>query len=73
MIGDEQLPPENSYGMDGQGILRVPDWYLEGAPKPGDRITFTTWKFFGKDDPLLESGLLGPVRLWNPIERVLGQ
>lgn len=72
MIGDEQLPPENQYGIQERGILRLPDWYAGGKPKPpGGRITFSTWKFYSKDDPLLESGLLGPVRLLNPVRRVL--
>jgi hypothetical protein len=30
---------------------------------PGKRVAFTTWKHYAADDPLLESGLLGPVRL----------
>jgi len=72
LIGDEQLPPENDYGAEGAGarsgfglaIRRLPDWYVKGQPKPpGGRVTFTTWKHFDKDSPLLESGLLGPVRL----------
>lgn len=72
IIGDEQLPPENQYatGAD-HGILRIPDWYMNGQPKPaGGRITFDTWQFYHKDDPLLESGLLGPVRLLHPVRRV---
>ena len=45
-------------------IRKVPDWYTEGKPKPpGGRVTFATWKHFDKDSPLLESGLLGPVRI----------
>ena len=68
LIGDERLPPENEYGSGTEhGILRMPDWYLKGLPKPpGGRITFATWKFYSKDEPLLESGLLGPVRLLKP-------
>jgi hypothetical protein len=75
MIGDEQLPAENRYGTGTEhGILQIPDWYRTGQPKPpGGRITFATWQFFHKDDPLLESGLLGPVRLWNPVVRRLRQ
>jgi len=68
LIGDEQLPPENQYatGAD-HGILRLPDWYRNGQPKPaGGRVTFATWQFYRKDDPLVSSGLLGPVRLLNP-------
>jgi hypothetical protein len=63
LIGDEQLPPENEYMPNG-AIKVIPDWYLQGKPKPpGGRITFTTWKHFDKDSPLLASGLVGPVRL----------
>lgn len=63
LIGDEQVAPANAYGANG-GIKAMPDWYVRGDPKPADgRVTFTTWKHYGKDAPLLESGLGGPVRL----------
>jgi hypothetical protein len=80
-IGDEELPPENEYsgidvGMGGFGALfagkiaRLPDWYVQGKPKPaGGRVAFTTWRFFRKGDPLYESGLLGPVRLRTAVRR----
>jgi len=72
LIGDEQLPAENDYATGGEhGILRLPEWYQRGEPKPaGGRVTFATWKFYSKDEPLLDSGLLGPVRLLNPVRRV---
>ncbi|HEX7632446.1 MAG TPA: glycosyl hydrolase, partial [Lacunisphaera sp.] len=45
LIGDEQLPAENNYGIrdeqgnDPHGILQLPAWYREGQPKPpGGRI-----------------------------------
>jgi hypothetical protein len=75
LIGDEQLPPENQYvGANGRGagggrgtansIVKMPDWYTQGKPKPpGERITFTTWHHWNANDPLLESGLIGPVTL----------
>lgn len=72
LIGDEHLPAENEYGSGGGGpmsefsaeIKKLPNWYVEGKPKPaGGRITFATWKHYSKNDPLLESGLLGPVFL----------
>ena len=74
LIGDEQLPEENEYvpggGMNGIGALsrgaikKLPDWYKNGEHKPqGGRITFTTWKHYRKESPLVESGLIGPVRL----------
>jgi hypothetical protein len=45
-------------------ITALPDWYKAGEAKPaGGRVTFTPWTFYGKDEPLLDSGLLGPVRL----------
>jgi hypothetical protein len=74
LIGDEQRPAENDYGLrdeqgnDPHGIRTLPDWYREGRPKPpGGRVTFTTWRFYDKDEPLVASGLLGPVRLLNPV------
>lgn len=79
LIGDEQLPPENEYGAPwdfGQMsdvIRKLPDWYVQGKPKPsGDRVTFTTWRLHNKDSPLLESGLIGPVRLLTAVRRTVG-
>ncbi len=62
MIGDEQLPPDVEW--DGMQLKKWPDWLVEGKPRPETgRITFSTWHFWRKDSPLLESGLLGPVIL----------
>ena len=45
-------------------IVELPGWYRNGDSKPaGGRTTFSTWTFFQKDEPLVDSGLLGPVRL----------
>ncbi len=45
-------------------ITALPDWYKTGHAKPpGGRVTFTPWTFYQPDEPLLDSGLLGPVRL----------
>ncbi|MBB5788750.1 hypothetical protein HD601_003325 [Jiangella mangrovi] len=67
LIGDEQLPPEYDYNEGGErpgGISAIPDWFVEGKLKPGgERITFTTWKHYSSDSPLLEAGLVGPVTL----------
>jgi len=69
LIGDEQLPPENEYGPD-RAIKVIPEWYLQGKPKPsGGRITFATWRPFNKESPLLVSGLVGPVRLRTAVRR----
>jgi hypothetical protein len=42
-------------------LARWPQWFLAHQPSPTGRVTFTTWKHWTKDDPLMESGLLGPV------------
>ncbi len=62
LIGDEYLPVENEYSED-RFILKLPDWYLNNREKPGERISFSVWHNIEKEDPLLESGLLGPVKL----------
>lgn len=62
LIGDEQLPPDVEW--NGPTLARWPQWLLEGKPRPKTgRYTFTTWRFYTKDSPLLESGLIGPVVL----------
>jgi hypothetical protein len=80
LIGDELLPVENDYGLrdeqgnDPHGIVKLPDWYKEGKPKPpGGRVGFSAWNFYDKDEPLVASGLLGPVRLLNPVSVTLQQ
>jgi len=68
LIGDEELPPENEYDSRTRAILRLPDWFKEGKPKPpGGRTTFATWHYYAKGDPLVESGLIGPVRLLTSV------
>lgn len=63
MIGDEQLPDS----MEWQGKRALParwrDWLLKGEPRPDGRVTFCTRKVYDKSAPLLDSGLIGPVRL----------
>jgi hypothetical protein len=61
LIGDEQLPPDCEW--NGDEIRAWPQWLLDGKPSPTGRLTFTTWRHWTKDSPLLASGLLGPVTL----------
>ncbi|MBN2294150.1 MAG: hypothetical protein JXM70_17115, partial [Pirellulales bacterium] len=67
LIGDEQLPPDCEWGppnkRGGRPIAKWPQWLLDGKPNPTGRHTFATWQHWNKDAALLESGLLGPVRL----------
>jgi hypothetical protein len=62
LIGDEQLPDDCEW-TEGGAIKAWPQWLLEGKPRPGPRLTFTTWRHYTKDSPLLPSGLIGPVTL----------
>ena len=68
LIGDEYLPAENEYSKD-HFILKLPEWYTQNRPKPGERISFCVWQNMKKTDPLLESGLLGPVKLICGVEK----
>jgi hypothetical protein len=66
MIGDEQLPEDSQRNPN--GALKSPNWpkwLLEGKPSPSSRQTFTTWRLWRKDDALLESGLIGPVKIMS--------
>jgi hypothetical protein len=61
LIGDEQLPDDREWS--GKHLKDWPQWVLDGKPSPTGRFTFTTWHHWTKDEPLLESGLIGPVVL----------
>lgn len=61
LIGDESKPEDVEW--NGKQLKAWPQWLLDGKPSPSGRLTFTTWHHWTKGDPLLESGLLGPVRL----------
>ena len=70
LIGDEQEPddcewlPNQYFYNSGKYIKKFPDWFLKKQPRPSKgRYCFTTWNYFTKDDPLVPSGLLGPVRV----------
>ena len=60
LIGDEKLPPDCEWR--GPGLAKIPEWVEKGLPSPTGRHTFTTWRLWNKDEPLLPSGLIGPVR-----------
>jgi hypothetical protein len=57
LIGDERLPDDGI--KDGQW----PEWLVKGEPRTSGRFTFTTFKHYHKDSPLLPSGLIGPVTI----------
>ena len=57
LIGDEQKPD------DGIKNGQWPEWLLNGKPRTSGRYTFTTFKHYKADSPLLKSGLIGPVKI----------
>lgn len=65
MIGDSSLPDDMKWQPAGRGTslpAEWPAWLLQGTPRPSGRITFCTRNpVYTRDDPLLPSGLVGPV------------
>ena len=61
-IGDMQLPEDSDRKPNGT-LNAWPAWLASGQPSPAGRYTFTSWRLWKKDDPLVESGLLGPVTI----------
>ncbi len=57
LIGDEQLPDDGIVGE------QWPQWLINGEKRPSSRYTFTTYKHYSADSPLMPSGLLGPVKI----------
>lgn len=64
LIGDEHLPLDCELRRNGT-LARWPTWLLEGKASPTGRRSFATWRQWTKDSPLLPSGVLGPVTLWQ--------
>lgn len=62
LIGDAHLPEDTRYKESGTAEA-WPDWLLAGKHSPAGRRTFMSQRMWRKEDPLLTSGLLGPVRL----------
>ena len=74
LIGDEQEPPDCTWGPGEHGIVisAWPDWFMAGKPRPSPaRIAFTTFKFYEKDSPLVISGLLGPVTIQVAVAKAI--
>ena len=57
LIGDELQP------WDGVKDDKWPEWLINGTQRESKRYTFTTHRFYKKNDPLSESGLIGPVSI----------
>jgi hypothetical protein len=64
LIGDERFPPSyTGYQLEGNFPKgKMIEWYVKNQPMPpGQRSTFCTAQFYKLGDPLMPSGLLGPV------------
>ena len=62
IIGDEHLP--DPYLYDEYGRIRLlPEWFFGEQANERERVLFLPWKYYTRESPLLESGLVGPVRL----------
>ncbi|MBC7653192.1 MAG: glycosyl hydrolase [Oligoflexus sp.] len=58
LIGDQALPD------DGPKNGKWPDWLLKGEKRPSNRFSFVAYQHYKATDPLLKSGLLGPVKIF---------
>jgi hypothetical protein len=66
LIGDAALPDDAERDKNGR-LVQWPDWVLAGQASPMGRRSFVTFPLWKKDEPLKESGLLGPVVLHFPV------
>ncbi|MCC6694747.1 MAG: hypothetical protein IT365_03855 [Candidatus Hydrogenedentes bacterium] len=71
LIGDEQLPEDTVRSEEG-ALAEWPQWLLDGQRSPAGRIAFSTWRLWRMDEPLHESGLIGPVTLQVTKQITLG-
>ena len=69
LIGDAMLPPSDDRNENGT-LKSWPQWLIDGKSDPNGRSTFCMWNLWKKDDALVPSGLIGPVRLL-PIKRAV--
>ncbi|MEZ0469880.1 glycosyl hydrolase [Luteimonas salinilitoris] len=78
LIGDEAVAVDVEYQKKGTSpftdgrLLTLPAWiYRPEARHEWPRSSFTTWKHYEADSPLVPSGLLGPVRIewWQPVPK----
>lgn len=68
LIGDEHRPVDAVYddsnNPNTRGALQAfPEWWHQPEKRTSGRIGAATWRHFTAADPLVASGLLGPVRL----------
>ena len=63
LIGDGYFPEDVTRNGDGS-INRWPEWLIEGKDRPQpERLTFSAWRMWNKNDKMPSSGLIGPVQI----------
>ena len=78
LIGDAQYSFTDEYVPEKQPnvmvIKEIPDWLKKGETRPETKQkTFTTCRFYTKDSPLVESGMLGPVTLNSGVKKYISE
>lgn len=69
LIGDEFIETDLKYDISNNKfttgkLIELPLWLGNpGVKRTGQRYTFTTWKHYSNKNSLVNSGLLGPVKL----------
>jgi len=65
LIGDERYPVKYTFQLEGNFPKKtMPVWFTNNEPIPaGKRTTFCTATFYKATDPLMPSGLKGPVQV----------
>jgi hypothetical protein len=63
LIGDEKLPPYFEWTDRGAPQEPLPGWVHAGPVPATGRTTFAMWRHYTEKDPLLPSGLMGPVSI----------
>lgn len=74
MIGDEHYPATDRYTAGSKPrehlVEKIPGWLKNGKPRPATgRKTFTTSRYYERDSSLVDSGLIGPVKLYLGIRK----
>ena len=61
---EDRAPDTDELLYAGRGIRAIPDFVLNDTERPSKgRVCFTVWDYFADNAPLLDAGLLGPVKL----------
>jgi hypothetical protein len=69
LIGDEAIAVDYTYQEEGSKFTKgrleaLPAWLRDPSKRPGNgRHSFSIWKHYDAESPLVDAGLLGPVKI----------